>query len=290
MSWLKKVVKTIRLNESSKEDNNIPEGLWYKCVACEATLYRVELDKNQCVCPKCGEHIAILARKRIEHFLDNEDGYRLDEILPKAFSVDVLNFKDKKAYPSRLNEAHYVSNELDAFVAAKGKLKGRNVVVGAFEFTFMGGSMGSVVGEKFVTAAEIALEKKSPMICFSASGGARMQESLFSLMQMARTSAAIGRLKKDCIPFISVLTNPTFGGVTASLAMLGDINIAEPKALIGFAGPRVIEQTVKQTLPKGFQRSEFLQEHGTIDMICSRLEMRDKIDSILSILTKKSYA
>ena len=259
----------------------VPEGLWIKCDGCGVVLYRSELERNLDVCPKCSHHIRIGGRRRLEIFLDEESR---KEIATGLEPVDVLKFKDSKKYRDRLNTAQKVTGEKDALVAMQGELEGLPVVAVAFEFKFMGGSMGAVVGERFVRAAEISLKEKRPLICFSASGGARMQEALFSLMQMAKTSAALGRLADAGIPYISVLTDPTMGGVSASFAMLGDVNIAEPKALIGFAGPRVIEQTVRETLPEGFQRSEFLLEHGAIDMIVDRREMRAKISNLLKIM------
>ena len=259
----------------------VPEGLWIKCDGCGVVLYRSELERNLDVCPKCSHHIRIGGRRRLEIFLDEESR---KEIAPGLEPVDVLKFKDSKKYRDRLNTAQKVTGEKDALVAMQGELEGLPVVVVAFEFKFMGGSMGAVVGERFVRAAELSLKERRPLICFSASGGARMQEALFSLMQMAKTSAALGRLADAGIPYISVLTDPTMGGVSASFAMLGDVNIAEPKALIGFAGPRVIEQTVRETLPEGFQRSEFLLEHGAIDMIVDRREMRAKISNLLKIM------
>jgi len=259
----------------------VPEGLWIKCDGCGVVLYRSELERNLDVCPKCSHHIRIGGRRRLEIFLDEESR---KEIATGLEPVDVLKFKDSKKYRDRLNTAQKVTGEKDALVAMQGELEGLPVVAVAFEFKFMGGSMGAVVGERFVRAAELSLKEKRPLICFSASGGARMQEALFSLMQMAKTSAALGRLADAGIPYISVLTDPTMGGVSASFAMLGDINIAEPKALIGFAGPRVIEQTVRETLPEGFQRSEFLLEHGAIDMIVDRREMRAKISNLLKIM------
>jgi acetyl-CoA carboxylase carboxyl transferase subunit beta len=248
-------------------------------------LYRAELDRNLEVCPKCSHHNRIPGRRRLEAFLDPEPR---EEIAPGMESLDPLKFKDLKKYRDRLAQAQKQTEETEALVVMRGKLKGLDVVAAAFEFHFMGGSMGSVVGERFVRGVDIALAHGAAMICFSASGGARMQESLFSLMQMAKTSAAIGRLRDRGLPFISVLTDPTMGGVSASLAMLGDINVAEPNALIGFAGPRVIEQTVRETLPEGFQRSEFLLEHGALDMILDRRDLRDKLADLIAILTHRS--
>lgn len=276
MSWLEKILPKTTKSTGRKE---IPEGVWAKCGDCDTIVYKAELEKQQHVCPKCDHHMRIGARKRLEQFLD--DGERLElgqEFEPK----DVLKFKDSKKYSDRISSAQKVSGEKDALVAMTGRLKGVPVAAVAFEFSFMGGSMASVVGARFVEAVNKCLEHNMPLICFSASGGARMQEALMSLMQMAKTSAALDKMSEQGLPFISVLTDPTMGGVSASLAMLGDINIAEPKALIGFAGPRVIEQTVRETLPEGFQRSEFLLEHGAIDMIVDRREMRDTIARLVA--------
>ncbi|MBA1445037.1 MAG: acetyl-CoA carboxylase, carboxyltransferase subunit beta [Chromatiales bacterium] len=283
MSWFEKLMPSrIRTDGGSKRA--VPEGLWDKCPGCNAILYRAEMERNLDVCPKCNHHNRLGARRRLESFLDPEP---LEEIASSLESVDPLKFKDSKKYKDRLSQAQKNSGEKDALVVMRGQLKGLEVVVAAFEFNFMAGSMGSVVGERFVRAVSVALERHIPLICFSASGGARMQESLFSLMQMAKTSAALDRLQKRGLPYISVMTDPTMGGVSASLAMLGDINLAEPKALVGFAGPRVIEQTVRETLPEGFQRSEFLLEHGAIDMIIDRRDMRDRIADLLSIFMHK---
>ncbi|WP_177420585.1 acetyl-CoA carboxylase, carboxyltransferase subunit beta [endosymbiont of Lamellibrachia barhami] len=283
MSWFEKLMPSrIRTDGGSKRA--VPEGLWDKCPGCNAILYRAEMERNLDVCPKCNHHNRLGARRRLESFLDPEP---LEEIASSLESVDPLKFKDSKKYKDRLSQAQKNSGEKDALVVMRGQLKGLEVVVAAFEFSFMAGSMGSVVGERFVRAVSVALERHIPLICFSASGGARMQESLFSLMQMAKTSAALDRLQKRGLPYISVMTDPTMGGVSASLAMLGDINLAEPKALVGFAGPRVIEQTVRETLPEGFQRSEFLLEHGAIDMIIDRRDMRDRIADLLSIFMHK---
>ena len=281
MSWFEKLVPS-RIRTQSTEKRAVPEGLWHKCKACDAVLYRAELERNLEVCPKCGHHMRIDGRKRLETFLD-EDGR--EELAAAVEPVDALKFKDSKKYKDRLAAAQKATGEKDAFIAMRGTVHGVNLVAGAFTFSFMGGSMGAVVGEKIVRAINECLDHDLPLVIFSASGGARMQEALFSLMQMAKTSAALGRLSRAGIPFVSVLTDPTMGGVSASLAMLGDINIAEPKALIGFAGPRVIEQTVRETLPEGFQRSEFLLEHGTVDLIIDRREMRERVASMLSILT-----
>jgi len=283
MNWLDRLIPG---KKSSKEGHrhSIPEGLWTKCTACSAVLYRSELERNLEVCPKCDHHMRITGRKRIDSLLEQQTS---EEIGADLMPVDHLKFKDSKRYKDRISAAQKTTGEKDALVVKRGEMDGQAVVIAAFEFSFMGGSMASVVGEKFVLGVNRALEEGIPMICFSASGGARMQEALFSLMQMAKTSAALARLSAKNIPFISVLTDPTMGGVSASLAMLGDINIAEPKALIGFAGPRVIEQTVGEKLPEGFQRSEFLLEHGAVDMIVSRLEMKDKLKSILRKLLKQ---
>ncbi len=280
-NWLEKIVPSLGRSESRKK-SDIPEGLWKKCPKCEAVLYRPELDKSFNVCTKCNHHMRLNARQRLEWFLD-ADG-RI-EIGSDVEPVDRLKFRDSKKYKDRLAAAQKATGEKDALIAMKGQLKGLDVVAVAFEFSFMGGSMGAVVGERFVRAVNVCLEQRIPLVCFAASGGARMQEALFSLMQMAKTSAALEKLKAEGIPYISVLTDPVFGGVSASLAMLGDLNVAEPNALIGFAGPRVIEQTVREKLPEGFQRSEFLLEHGAVDMIVDRAEMRDRLASILAKLT-----
>ncbi len=279
MSWFERLLPSkIRTSGRSR---SIPEGVWCKCPACDNVLYRAELERNQMVCPKCDHHQRINARVRLESFLDEADR---QEIGTEVKPVDMLKFKDSKRYRDRIVQAQKTTGENDALLAMQGTLKGLPVVAVAFDFSFMGGSMGSVVGEKFVRAAKISLEKKLPLICFSASGGARMQEGLFSLMQMAKTSAILAQLESASIPFISVMTDPTMGGVSASLAMLGDINVAEPNALIGFAGPRVIEQTVREKLPEGFQRSEFLLEHGAIDMIIDRRDMRDRLNNLLTMM------
>jgi len=278
MSWFEKLMPS-RIRTEGGNKRTVPEGLWSKCDACGAMLYRAELERNLDVCPKCSHHMRLGARRRLETFLD--EGER-EELGVDIQPIDILKFKDSKKYKDRLAQAQKNTNESDALVVMRGQLKGLPVVAAAFEFAFMGGSMGSVVGERFVRAAEICMEHKLPLICFSASGGARMQEALFSLMQMAKTSAVLGRMKQERLPFISVLTDPTMGGVSASFAMLGDVQIAEPNALIGFAGPRVIEQTVRETLPEGFQRSEFLLEHGAIDMIVDRREMRERIARLLA--------
>lgn len=279
MSWFDKLLPPKIKGDGQRK--SVPEGLWKKCPACGAVLYSAEIESNQNVCPKCEHHMRIGARRRLELFLDPEPREEIgSELAPK----DILKFKDSKKYKDRLAEAQKKTSETDALIVIQGAVKGLPLVAGAFEFAFMGGSMGSVVGEKFVRAVSLCLEKEIPLVCFSASGGARMQEALFSLMQMAKTSAALTRLGKKGIPFISVLTDPTMGGVSASFAMLGDVIVAEPNALIGFAGPRVIEQTVRETLPEGFQRSEFLLDHGAIDMIIPRKEMRDQFFNILTML------
>lgn len=280
MSWFQKLLPAkIRTSDKKK---SIPEGLWTKCQACNAVLFRSELERNLDVCPKCEYHNRISARKRLEQFLDKD--FR-EELGSDIEPVDKLKFKDTKKYRDRLSSAQKETGEKDALVVMKGKLHSMPVVVAAFEFNFIGGSMGKVVGKRFILGVEAAIAAKIPFICFSMSGGARMQESLISLMQMAKTSAALTKLAAHNLPYISVLLDPCMGGVSASLAMLGDINIAEPKALIGFAGPKVIEQTVRQTLPVGFQRSEFLLEHGAIDTIIDRRQLRDKIAGLIAKLT-----
>lgn len=280
MSWFEKILPSIR-TYSSNDKKNVPEGLWAKCNKCDAIIYRSELERNQDVCTKCEHHMRQPARRRLDQFLDEENR---SEIAANLEAEDVLKFKDDKKYRDRLNAAQKTTGEKDALIVMKGTVKGVDLVAAAFEFRFMGGSMGSVVGEKFVRAVNVCLDNNIPLVCFSASGGARMQEALISLFQMAKTSAALTRLSRRGLPFISVLTDPTMGGVSASFAMLGDIHIAEPKALIGFAGPRVIEQTVREKLPEGFQRSEFLLEHGAIDMIVDRRELRGKISSLCSMM------
>ena len=283
MSWFKKLLPSrIRTVTSTKK---VPEGLWSKCPSCQAVLYRTELEKNLEVCPKCDYHIRLSARKRLAYFLDSMP---TDEIASEVGPKDLLKFKDLKKYKDRLVVAQHDTGEKEALVAMHGTVQDVPVVVAAFEYQFIGGSMGAAVGERFVRAVQIALEQRIPFVCFSASGGARMQEALTSLMQMAKVSAALTRLQEKGIPYFSVLTDPTMGGVSASLAMLGDIIIAEPNALIGFAGPRVIEQTVREKLPEGFQSSEFLLKHGAIDMIVHRNDMRKMIARLLSKLTLSS--
>lgn len=282
MSWLDKIVPNVVKPSIRKGESKIPEGLWKKCPKCDATLYRPELEKNMDVCPKCEHHMRIGARKRLDIFLDKEGRV---EISPELEAVDRLKFKDVKKYRERLSTAQKKTGEKDALVAMEGLLNGMPVVASAFEFAFHGGSMGYAVGEKFTRAANIALEKKIPYVCFSATGGARMQEALISLMQMAKTSAVLERMKQQSVPFISFMTDPVYGGVSASLALLGDINAAEPGARAGFAGPAIIEQTIRQKLPPGFQRSEFLLEHGAIDMIVPREEIRDTLYRLLSAMT-----
>lgn len=282
MSWFEKILPSIK--QVTERKKNVPEGLWTKCPKCESTLYRAEVKRNQEVCPKCDHHMRLGGRDRLNAFFDEGTGV---EISANISPVDVLKFKDLKTYKSRLAQAQKVTGEKDNFITMSGKIDGLDVVSGAFDFRFMGGSMGSVMGEKFVRAVDFAIENHMPLIVFSASGGARMQEALFSLMQMAKTSAALGRLRAKGLPFISVLTDPTMGGVSASFAMLGDLNVAEPKALIGFAGPRVIEQTVREKLPEGFQRSEFLLEHGAIDQIIHRHDLNKQLASICRMLLKQ---
>lgn len=283
MNWFERLlppkVKSGALDKRGKR--GVPEGLWSKCPACSAVLYGAELTRNHSVCPKCGHHMRIGARDRLTLFLDPDS---FEEFSIELRPVDTLRFRDSKKYKDRLNDAQKETGEADALVVAQGFLHSIPVVAGAFEFRFMGGSMGSVVGEKFVAAVNRSIDQNTPFICFTASGGARMQEALFSLMQMAKTTAALNRMRERGLPFFSVLTDPTMGGVSASLAMLGDIIIAEPEALVGFAGARVIEQTVRQTLPEGFQRAEFLLEHGAVDMIVPRGEIRATIASLLETM------
>ena len=282
MSWIDKILPLIAKNEGeNKKRASVPEGVWNKCPRCEAMLYKKSLEENADVCPKCEHHLRITARRRIELFLDPGEQLELNAELEP---VDMLKFKDLRRYKDRLSAAQKGTGEKDALVVMKGQVKGIRVVVAVFEFGFIGGSMGAVVGEKFTQAVNTCIAENLPLICFATSGGARMQEALVSLMQMAKTSAALEKLKQQALPYISVLVDPVYGGVSASLAMLGDINIAEPNALVGFTGPDVIRQTVRVKLPEGFQRSEFLLEHGAIDMIVHRSDLRDKIASILGKL------
>ncbi|TNC97275.1 MAG: acetyl-CoA carboxylase carboxyl transferase subunit beta [Gallionellaceae bacterium] len=285
MGWFQKLLPPkIKRRESEDSKKNVPEGLWHKCPSCQAVLYHSDLEKNHSVCPKCNHHHRITARTRLDWLLDSEGQFEIgSEVLP----IDTLKFKDQKKYSDRLIAAKKSTNEDDALIVLQGSIHAVPVVAAVFEFNFMGGSMGSVVGERFVRGVQVALEQQCPFICFSASGGARMQEGLLSLMQMAKTSAALTQLSEAKLPFISVLTDPTMGGVSASFAFLGDVNIAEPGALIGFAGARVIQQTVRETLPDGFQRAEFLLEHGAIDMIVDRREMRDQLATLITLLTKQ---
>lgn len=291
MSWIDRLLPRINKRESQqsekKKDSSIPEGLWTKCQSCEQVLYTEELRDSLMVCPKCGHHMRLSARVRVESFLDPKNQVELTQ---EVQAVDPLNFVDSKPYTARLKQAKATTKETDALVVKSGTLRGLPVVVAAFEFNFMGGSMGSVVGERFVRGVAEATRLKCPFICFAASGGARMQEGLLSLMQMAKTTAAVAGLAQEKLPFISVLTDPTMGGVSASFAFMGDIVIAEPKALVGFAGPRVIEQTVREKLPEGFQRSEFLLKKGAIDMIVDRREMRANIVELIALLMKKRYS
>ncbi len=282
MSWFEKIMPS-RI-KTERRTRSVPEGLWIKCPACDAVLYRAELERNLYVCPKCSHHMRIGARDRLEGFLDTDPVPV--EIGANISPEDPLRFRDSKRYKDRLAQAQKATGEKDALVVLAGKVNGLPIVACAFEFRFLGGSMGSVVGERFKRAVDHCIEHKAPLINFSATGGARMQEALYSLMQMAKTSAALARLAQAHVPFVSVMTDPTTGGVSASLAMLGDLNLAEPRALIGFAGPRVIQQTVRETLPEGFQRSEFLLEHGALDMIVDRRDMRDRVSAALRILTK----
>ncbi len=281
-NWFDKIVPSLARSESKRA--SVPEGLWKKCPKCEAVLYLPDLEKNLSVCTKCDHHMRLPARARLEKFLDEGT---FSEIGAELEPVDRLKFKDTKKYKDRITAAQKATGEKDALIAMRGEMKGMPIVAVAFDFRFMGGSMGAVVGERFVRAANISIKEKIPMICFSASGGARMQEALISLFQMAKTSAVLERMRTLGIPYISVLTDPVYGGVSASLAMLGDLNVAEPSALIGFAGPRVIEQTVREKLPEGFQRAEFLLEHGQVDMIVSRLELRDRLFNLLSMMVEQ---
>ena len=285
MSWLKKLLPPKIKRDAPSGRKAIPEGLWSKCPACEAVLYRSDLESNLNVCPKCGHHQRIRARQRLEYLLDPEGQFEIgSEVVP----IDPLKFKDSKRYPDRLVAASEDSEETDAMVVVQGSIKTVPVVIACFEFEFMGRSMGSVVGERFMRGVRAAVEQRLPFVCVTASGGARMQEGLFSLMQMAKTTAGITRLADRKLPFITLLTDPTMGGVSASFAFMGDLVIAEPGALIGFAGQRVIEQTVRETLPPGFQRSEFLLEKGAIDMIVDRRELRDRLAELLTLLTRQS--
>jgi acetyl-CoA carboxylase carboxyl transferase subunit beta len=279
MSWIDKILPSGVRRADGERRSTVPEGLWKKCIKCDAVLYRPDLERNAEVCPKCDHHMRITARRRLDLFLDEQGR---TELFPEMETIDHLKFKDKKRYRDRLTTAQKSTGEKDALVAFRGALHGIDVVAVAFEFNFHGGSMGYAVGEKFTRAAGVALEHGIPLVCFAASGGARMQEALVSLMQMAKTSAVIERMKQSGIPYVSVMTDPIYGGVSASLALLGDINVAEPEARAGFAGPNIIEQTIRQKLPKGFQRSEFLLEHGAIDMIIHRAEMRDTLARVLA--------
>ncbi len=285
MSWFEKIMPS-RI-KTERRTRSVPEGLWIKCPACDAVLYRAELERNLYVCPKCSHHIRVGARERLDFFLDPGSGV---ELAAGVYPEDPLKFRDNKRYRDRLAQAQKATGEVDALVVMAGTLEGLLVVACAFEFQFLGGSMGSVVGERFKRAVDHCLSERRALVCFSASGGARMQEALYSLLQMAKTAAALARLKAAGLPFVSVLTDPTTGGVSASLAMLGDLNLAEPHALIGFAGPRVIQQTVRETLPEGFQRSEFLLDHGALDMIVDRRELRGRIASMLRLLLNKPPA
>ncbi|HLG52771.1 MAG TPA: acetyl-CoA carboxylase, carboxyltransferase subunit beta [Steroidobacteraceae bacterium] len=285
MTWFEKIIPS-RI-KTERRTRSVPEGLWMKCPACDSVLYRPEVERNLQVCPKCSHHMRIGARDRLTQFLDPDTAV---ELAAGVMPEDPLRFRDSKRYRDRLEAAQKAIGEHDALVVMAGTLHGMDTVACAFEFAFMGGSMGSVVGERFVRGVEHALEHRTPLVCFSASGGARMQEGLLSLLQMAKTSAALGTLARHHLPFVSVQTDPTTGGVSASLAMLGDIIIAEPRALIGFAGPRVIQQTVRETLPEGFQRSEFLLEHGAIDMIVDRRELRARVAALLRLLLRQPAA
>ena len=281
MTWFEKIIPS-RI-KTERRTRSVPEGLWIKCEACDAVLYRAELERNLNVCPKCSHHMRIGARERLARFLDPSSGA---ELAPGIEAEDPLKFRDTKRYKDRLLAAQKATGERDALIVMAGTLHGLELVAAAFEFRFMGGSMGSVVGERFVRGVQHCIAHRMPFVCFCASGGARMQEGLYSLLQMAKTSAALSALNRERLPFISVLTDPTTGGVSASLAMLGDLNIGEPRALIGFAGPRVIHQTVRETLPEGFQRSEFLLEHGALDMIIDRRDQRDRIAGVLRLLMR----
>ncbi len=288
MSWINKILPSIRSSSggtaTTKQRASVPEGLWKKCPRCEAVLYRPDLERNLEVCPKCDHHLRITARRRIELFLDPDGQVELNKDMEP---VDLLKFRDLKKYKDRLSAAQKSTGEKDALIVVQGRVNSVEMVVAAFEFGFIGGSMGAVVGEKFTQAVNTCIANKLPLVCFSTSGGARMQEALISLMQMAKTSAALARLRENGLPYISVLVDPVYGGVSASLAMLGDINVAEPNALVGFTGPDVIRQTVRVKLPEGFQRSEFLLEHGAIDMIVHRKDMRERVASLAAKLTRR---
>ena len=288
MSWfLKLLPPKIKRRESADIKKSVPDGLWHKCLSCQAVLYHADLEKNLSVCPKCNHHHRITARTRLDWLLDSEGRFEIGaEVLP----VDTLKFKDSRKYSERLTSSKRDTGEDDALVVMQGSVHAVPVIAAAFEFSFMGGSMGSVVGERFVRGVQLAIEQKMPFICFAASGGARMQEGLLSLMQMAKTCAALTQLSVARLPFISVLTDPTMGGVSASFAFMGDVVVAEPNALIGFAGARVIQQTVRETLPEGFQRAEFLLEHGAIDMIVDRRQMRDQLTTLITLLGKQPAA
>jgi acetyl-CoA carboxylase carboxyl transferase subunit beta len=288
MSWFQKLLPPkIKRRESADIKKSVPDGLWHKCPSCQAVLYHADLEKNLSVCPKCNHHHRITARTRLDWLLDSEGRFEIGaEVLP----VDTLKFKDSRKYSERLTAAKRDTGEDDAMVVQQGSIHAVPVIAAAFEFSFMGGSMGSVVGERFVRGVQLAIEQKMPFICFASSGGARMQEGLLSLMQMAKTCAALTQLSEARLPFISVLTDPTMGGVSASFAFMGDVVVAEPNALIGFAGARVIQQTVRETLPEGFQRAEFLLEHGAIDMIVDRREMRNQLTTLITLLSKQPAA
>ncbi|HEY0335739.1 MAG TPA: acetyl-CoA carboxylase, carboxyltransferase subunit beta [Burkholderiales bacterium] len=284
MSWLQKLLPPKIKRDSAAPKKAMPEGLWSKCESCEAVLYRSDLEKNFYVCPKCSHHNRISARERLDYLLDVEGRYEIGaEVLP----VDTLKFKDSRRYTERLQEARNDTSEEDALVVMQGSIKALPIVAAAFEFRFLGGSMGSVVGERFIRGVQVCLEQRLPFVCITATGGARMQEGVLSLVQMAKTCASLTQLSNERLPFISVLTDPTMGGVSASFAMIGDVVLAEPGALIGFAGPRVIEQTVRETLPEGFQRSEFLLQHGAVDMIVDRRQMRDKLAHLITLLLRQ---
>jgi acetyl-CoA carboxylase carboxyl transferase subunit beta len=283
MSWLQKLLPPKIKRDSASPKKAMPEGLWSKCESCEAVLYRSDLEKNFYVCPKCSHHNRISARERLDYLLDVEGRYEIGaEVLP----VDTLKFKDSRRYTERLQDARNDTSEEDALVVMQGSIKALPVVAAAFEFGFLGGSMGSVVGERFIRGVQVCLEQRLPFICITATGGARMQEGVLSLVQMAKTCASLTQLSNARLPFVSVLTDPTMGGVSASFAMIGDVVLAEPGALIGFAGPRVIEQTVRETLPEGFQRSEFLLQHGAVDMIVDRRQMREKLAHLMTLLLR----